>query len=101
MIDDRFGKRESDLARVTAANLAGQVERHQRDMIAVDVEPDRKGAVGIDDDPHRGLAPTALPAPGRLDERQADQPLRTLSDRRRREAGSPSRVAAARPLRPT
>src|SRR3546814_6636664 len=65
-------------------------------MIAVDVEPDRKGAVGIDDDPHRGLAALALQAPGRLDEAEVDQPLRDVDDRRRREAGHAREVAARR-----
>src|SRR3546814_6522304 len=65
-------------------------------MIAFDVEPDRKGAVGIDDDPHRGLAALALQAPGRLDEAEVDQPLRDVDDRRRREAGHAREVAARR-----
>ncbi len=96
MVDDRFRQRERDLARVAAADLAGKIERHQRDMVAVDVEPDRKGAVGIDDDPHRGLTTLALQAARRFDEAEIDQSLCDVHDRRRREAGHPREVAARR-----
>src|SRR3546814_6019750 len=65
-------------------------------MIAIDIEPDREGAIGIDDDPHRGLAALALQAASRLDEAEIDQPLRDVHDRRRREPGDAREVAARR-----
>ncbi len=85
--DDLLRHGEVDLAADARPHIAEKVQRHDGDMVAVDIEADRKGAVGIDHQlGGRLAAPAQLPS-GLQDHAVVEQALGDVGDGRRRQAG--------------
>ena len=86
-INDLFRHREMDFARNAAAHLAVEIECQQRQVVAIDVEPDPISAIGLDAKLHRRLsAPTPRPA-GRAHEPHVGEAPGDVGDGRRGQPG--------------
>ncbi len=85
--DDVLGHGEVDFTADAEADIADEIEGDDGDVVAVDVQPDGEGAVGIDHQLGRRLAAAAQLAPGLEDHAVVQQTLGYIGDGRGREAG--------------
>jgi hypothetical protein len=77
---DLIGQREIHLLGHARQSLAGEIDQHDGDMVAVDVDADRIAGVALHDQLRRRLAAPAATLPGLLDQAVLQQAFGDVGD---------------------